>query len=110
VVAKKTTYTKKNKNQTPRIILIPMTGGMLSLIPIFAGLSALGSLAAGVAGIVKAVNEWKSNKNAHTHLGKGLYRIKVESIRSNRGVGYMCDHIKVVDYEKLQKTNFYVTQ
>jgi hypothetical protein len=46
---------------------------MLPLIPIFAGLSALGSLAGGVAGIVKTVNEWKSIKNTPTHLGKGLY-------------------------------------
>jgi hypothetical protein len=64
---------KKNKTQTPRIIPIPKTGGMLPLIPIFAGLSALGSLAGGVAGIVKTVSDWKSGKNTPTHLGKGLY-------------------------------------
>ncbi|VVC44033.1 Hypothetical protein CINCED_3A020742 [Cinara cedri] len=28
----------KNNNQTPRVIPIPKTGGMLPLIPIFAGL------------------------------------------------------------------------
>lgn len=39
-----------------RIIPIPKTGGILPLIPIFAGLSALGSLAGGAAGIVKTIN------------------------------------------------------
>jgi hypothetical protein len=46
---------------------------MLSLIPIFAELSALGSLAGGVAGIIKTVSDWKSIKNTPTHLGKSLY-------------------------------------
>lgn len=41
--------------QSPRIIPIPKTGGMLPLIPIFAGLSALGSLAGGTAGVVRAI-------------------------------------------------------
>lgn len=40
---------------TPRIIPIPKAGGMLPLIPIFAGLSALGSLAGGSAGVVRAI-------------------------------------------------------
>ena len=47
----------KRKIRTPRIIPIPKTGGFLPLIPIFAGLSALGSLAGGAAGIVRAVKE-----------------------------------------------------
>lgn len=70
----------------PRIIPIPKkTGGILPLIPIFAGLSALGSLAGGAAGIAKAVNDYKSaNRNLYESerhnkmmesiaLGKGLY-------------------------------------
>jgi hypothetical protein len=56
VAAKKTSCKNVKKNQTPRIIPIPKTGGMLPLIPIFAGLSSLGSLAGGVAGIVKTVS------------------------------------------------------
>lgn len=51
--------------QTPRIIPVPKRGGILPLIPLFAGLSALGSLAGGVAGITKAV---KSIKNAREKL------------------------------------------
>lgn len=69
----------------PRVIPIPKTGGILPLIPIFAGLSALGSLAGGAAGIAKAVNSYQSAKNdlqesvRHNKmmesiaLGKGLY-------------------------------------
>lgn len=48
--------------KTPRVIPIPKTGGFLPLIPIFAGLSATGSLAGGIAGITKAINDYKSAK------------------------------------------------
>lgn len=69
--AKKTFKNKKNKNQTPRVIPIPRTGGMLPLIPIFAGLSALGSLTGGASAVAKIVSEF--NRTSPTHLGKGLY-------------------------------------
>lgn len=46
-----------------RIIPIPKTGGILPfLIPLLAGLSAVGSLAGGTAAIVKTVNEIKDAK------------------------------------------------
>lgn len=77
----------KNKKgiRLPRCIPIPKTGGFLPLIPIFAGLSALGSLAGGAAGIAKAVNDSKvAQKNLQESvrhnkameavaLGKGMY-------------------------------------
>ena len=44
----------------PRIIPIPKTGGILPLIPIFAGLSALGALAGGAAGVAKTINDVKN--------------------------------------------------
>lgn len=69
-----------------RVIPIPKTGGILPLIPIFAGLSALGALAGGASQIAKVVNETKSAKqqleeaNRHNKTmeaialrGKGLY-------------------------------------
>ncbi|KAE9521894.1 hypothetical protein AGLY_017701, partial [Aphis glycines] len=68
-VARKTFKTKKTK--VPRTILIPKKGGVLPLIPIFAGLSALGALTGGVANVVKVANEF--NRNKQSHLGKGLY-------------------------------------
>ena len=46
-----------------RIIPIPKTGGLLPLIPLFAGLSALGALGGGAAGIAKAVNDAKAAKD-----------------------------------------------
>lgn len=69
----------------PRIIPIPKTGGFLPLIPLFAGLSALGALSGGAAGIAKAVTDAKAAqsqlKEAERHnqtmeaiaMGKGLY-------------------------------------
>lgn len=81
--AKKILSNKKIK--LPRIIPIPKTGGILPLIPIFAGLSALGALAGGAAGIAKAVNDYKTSKKnlkeskRHNRtmeaiaLGKGMY-------------------------------------
>lgn len=76
----------KSKFQIPRILALPKKiGGALPLIPIFAGLSALGALSSGVSGIAKAINEAKTAKNqfdeALRHnkmmesiaMGKGLY-------------------------------------
>lgn len=45
----------RTKIRQPRIIPVPKRGGLLPLIPIFAGLSALGSLAGGAAAVHKAV-------------------------------------------------------
>lgn len=75
----------KRKIKNPRIISVPKTGGFLPLIPIFAGLSALGALGGGAAGIAKAVNDAKAAteqlKEAKRHnkmieaiaMSKGLY-------------------------------------
>ena len=79
---------KKNNKISPmttRVIPIPKTGGILPLIPIFAGLSALGALAGGAAGITKAMRDTQSAaaqlKESQRHnqametiaIGKGLY-------------------------------------
>ncbi|VVC35992.1 Hypothetical protein CINCED_3A008176 [Cinara cedri] len=53
------------------VIPIPKSGGMLQLIPIFAGLPALSSLAGGAASVAKAIGEF--NRTKPTHLGNGLY-------------------------------------
>lgn len=70
----------------PRIIPVPKTGGVLPfLIPIFAGLSAVGALSGGVAGIARAVSKAseaakaldESKRHNRTMesiaMGKGLY-------------------------------------
>lgn len=83
--AAKKLLSKKCKIRLPRVIPLPKTGGILPLIPIFAGLSALGALAGGAAGIAKTVSNYKSaqqnlnelerhNKTMESiALGKGLY-------------------------------------
>lgn len=76
----------KKGDLSPRVIPVPKRGGFLPLIPLFAGLSALGALAGGTAGVVKAVNEVSTAKRqlkeAERHnktmeavalRGKGLY-------------------------------------
>lgn len=48
----------KNKIKLPRLIPIPKRGGLLPfLVPLFAGLSAIGGIAGGVSNIVSAVNK-----------------------------------------------------
>lgn len=46
-----------------RIIPVPKTGGFLPLIPLFAGLSALGALTGGAAGVAKTVLDAKAAKD-----------------------------------------------
>lgn len=93
--AAKKVFPNNKKIRIPRVIPIPKTGGILPLIPIFAGLSALGTLAGGAAGIAKTINDYKSaQKNlqeTQRHnkamegvvLGKGLY---IKSHRNGHGL------------------------
>lgn len=53
----------RKKVKVPRVIPLPKTGGILPLIPIFAGLSAIGALSGGAAGIAKAVNDVQTAKD-----------------------------------------------
>lgn len=49
--------------KTPRIIKLPsISGGVLPLVPIFAGLSALGSIVGSTAGVVNAINQAKKGQ------------------------------------------------
>lgn len=54
---------KKNIN-VPRVIRVPKIGGILPLIPIFAGLSALGALSGGVAGVTKSIMDAKAARKS----------------------------------------------
>lgn len=76
----------KSKFQVPKKVALPeVQGGALPLIPIFAGLSALGALTGGISGVAKALYDVKTAKNqleeATRHnkameslaMGKGLY-------------------------------------
>lgn len=76
----------KTKPSPPRVLPLPKEGGFLQfLVPLMAGLSAVGSLAGGASSVVKAINEVKEAKlkleeqKRHNlamegrKVGKGLY-------------------------------------
>lgn len=84
--AKRNVVGKKSELINTRVIPIPKTGGVLPLLlPIFAGLSAIGALSGGASGIAKAINEANqarkqlSESERHNRtieaiaMGKGLY-------------------------------------
>lgn len=76
---------KKNIN-VPRVIPVPKQGGFLPfLIPLFAGLSAMGALGGGAAGIAKAVNDAKAAKA--DLLEKQRHNKKMEDLASGKGYG-----------------------
>ena len=96
----------KSKINKLRVLPLPYkVGGVLPLIPIFAGLSAIGSLAGGITGVAKAVNDVSNAKKqleeAKRHnlameqvaLGKGLY------LRPYKGNGLRLHNENVV-FEK----------
>lgn len=85
-IAIKSAKTIKGKMKpASRVVKIPKTGGILPLIPIFAGLSALGALGGGVGSIARAISRAKEAKKqlneSQRHnktmeaiaMGKGLY-------------------------------------
>lgn len=69
-----------------RIIPIPKTGGALPfLIPLFAGLSALGGISGGVAGVIKTIKEITNGKKM---LEESLrHNSKMETIALKKGRG-----------------------
>lgn len=86
MTAAKDVIKARKSTNTPRIIPVPKVGGVLPfLIPLFAGLSAVGALSGGAAGIAKAVNQASAAKREleenrrHNKtmeaiaMGKGLY-------------------------------------
>lgn len=68
----------------PRIIPVPKTGGFLPLVPIFAGLSAAGSLAGGAAGIARVINEYKTAKKQLLELTR--HNKQVEAVCIGKGL------------------------
>lgn len=93
--AKRIIKNKKHEIKAPRIIKVPKTGGILPLIPIFAGLSALGSLAGGASGIAKAVISAKDAKKQLTEASKTLKNISQIFEVYLCEMNYHHDHIKM---------------
>lgn len=70
--------------KTPRVISIPKIGGVLPLIPIFAGLSALGAITGGASSIAKFLNDAHSAKINLEE--KKRHNQKMESIALGNGL------------------------
>lgn len=83
--AKKTVRKNSNNIKTPRVISVPKLGGVLPfLVPLFAGLSALGALTGGAAGVAKAVNNISIAKKDLEE--KKRHNEKMESIAVGHGL------------------------
>jgi hypothetical protein len=74
---KRKTSKRKSKKNNKRIILCPnQSGGAIPLIPVLAGLSALGSLASGASSVYNTIkNSRKIGRGLYLNspIGKGLY-------------------------------------
>lgn len=67
------------------MISVPKVGGVLPfLIPIFAGLSAIGALSGGASAITKAVNEAKDANKRFEESKR--HNLKMESISVGKGL------------------------
>lgn len=75
---------KDSSVKIPRIIPIPKTGGFLPIIPIFAGLSAAGSLTGGAVAIAKIINEYKSARSQLEELKR--HNEKMEALCIGKGL------------------------
>lgn len=86
---------------TPRVIPVPKTGGSLSLVPIFAGLSATGSLGGGEEGVANAIRTLKLAKiqlkdvKKHKKQTEGFYIGKGLILKPHRdGLGIFLESKK----------------
>lgn len=96
--------TRKGKQvNTPRIIKLPtITGGGLPLIPIFAGLSALGTLAGTTAGITNAINAAKRGQREIDESKRHNRRMEKIAIGNKSGTGFYLRSAKPGDGFYLQ--------
>lgn len=85
VAVKSVQKSKKGKCvKHPRTLKLPtVTGGVLPLIPIFAGLSALGSIVGSTSGIIRAINEYKDAQNQLEESKR--HNRKIEAIAIGKG-------------------------
>ncbi|XP_050547251.1 uncharacterized protein LOC126909398 [Daktulosphaira vitifoliae] len=93
---------RKKKIPLPRTINVPKTkGGVLPLIPIFAGLSALGALAGGAANVVKMATELSRKGNTAISMGKGFY---LQPYKSGSGFKLTTSTKKMIRKNQTKKT------
>lgn len=84
--------------KTPRIIKVPsFSGGVLPLIPIFAGLSAIGSITATTAGIVNAINQYEKAQNDLDESKRHNKMMEAIALGNKTGEGYFLHPAKSGD-------------
>lgn len=69
-----------------RVLPLPKTGGLLPLLPIFAGLSAIGSLAGGAAGVAKAISETRDAGRRLAELKRHNETMEAVALRKGKGL------------------------
>lgn len=87
--AKSAAKNNKNKGEllaASRIIPVPKTGGILPLIPLFAGLSALGALTGGASGIAKAVSDASAAKQSLKESERHNKMMESIALRGGKGM------------------------
>lgn len=77
---------KNIKWKKERVLPLPKSGGVLPLLPIFAGLSAIGSLAGGAAGIAKTVAEIKDARKQLSELQRHNKTMEAIALRQGKGL------------------------
>lgn len=84
---------KKPQKSAPRIIPTPKIGGVLPLIPVFAGLSALGALMGGSAGVANAVISSNKAKKDLKELQRHNQTMEAIALGNKKGKGlYLMPH------------------
>lgn len=71
----------KAGSNNERVLPLPKTGGLLPLLPIFAGLSAIGSLAGGAAGVAKAISETRDASRRMAELKRHNETMEAVALR-----------------------------
>lgn len=94
-----TTSAKRSKSGKhilpPRIIKLPsITGGILPLIPIFAGLGALGSIIGSSAGIANAINQTRKGQKELEESRRHNQRMESIAIGNKVGQGFYLQRAK----------------
>lgn len=80
---------KGNQIRPPRVIKVPTySGGILPLIPLFAGLSALGAIGSSTAGIVNALNQYKRAQNELEENKRHNRSMEAIALGKKSGAGY----------------------
>lgn len=96
----------KNRIQTPRVIPVGRRGGFLPLIPLLSGLSAIGGLSGGVAGIVKAYKDIKRGQTALEEAKRHNRTMEAIALGKRGGGLFLQPHRKGLGLYLRQPKNF----